>query len=625
MDRLPAGACARAYQELRAGRIGRREFLARATALGVGLPVALFVVQATPVAGAAQGSATPAAAASRRSGRPTTGTATQRRGQGGELKILEWQAPTSLSVHAASGGADIAAASLVTEPLLSYAPDGTLLPTLAAAVPSVANGGLAADLTTVTYRLLPDVVWSDGAPFTAEDVVFTWQWIVDPANQSVDATTFAGIDRVEALDPLTARVTFKQPTLGWYLPFTSSNRGGIYPKHVWDGVDRQHANDAFRAKPIGTGPFVVDSFKPNDQVIYLANDRYREPTKPFFARVNYKGGGDAASAAQAVLQTGGWDFADNVQVDPRVLRAMEAAGKGKVYGTPGTYLEKLELNLSDPAKEVDGQRSQKDTPHPFFRDPAVRTALSLATDRQTISSQLYLGAPAEPPGRNILSGVAAFESPHTTWEFDLAKARQTLDAAGWILTGGVRQKGGVALTLAYVTTINDVRQKTQAVNKKNWEAVGFQVQLRQVDGGVFFDSSAGNDQSFTHFYADTQMYTDGPTSTFPLSYMQYWYAGPHGTNIAQKANGWTGTNKNRYQNPQYDALYEQVAKETDAEAAAALFVQLNDLVIADVVEIPLVQRLAQEYAAALSLRYENIAESAFESIYWNIANWNRTP
>ena len=628
-DAKATGAFSTLYDDLRAGRVTRRQFLRRAAALGVGAPVAIFVVNSVdPGAVSAQGAATPEAGASPvatdvTSVRPSFGTEGQQRGAGGELKVLEWQAPTSLGIHSASGGADRAAASLVTEALMSYAPDGTLLPSLISEVPSFENGALSTDLKTVTFKILPEVLWSDGVPFTAEDLIFTWKWNIDPANKSVDAATFDVIASLEADDPLTARVTFKEGSLGWYVPFTSSTPGGVYPKHFWDGADAQTANAAFSAKPIGTGPFVVDSFTPNDQVIYVANENYREANKPFFSRVNYKGGGDATSAAQAVLQAGEWDFADNTQVDPKILKDFEASGKGKIYGSTGTAVEKLDINLSDPNSEVDGQKSQKDTPHPFLSDPAVRLALSLATDRETVSTQFYQGAPIEPPGRNLLTGIGAFESTNTSWEFSLDKARQTLDAAGWTLDGSTRKKGGVELKLTYVTTTNPVRLKTQQVNKQNWESIGFNVQLKQVDGSIFFDSSAGNEQSWAHFYSDIQMYTDGTTSTFPLAYMQYWYAGPNGSNIAQKENNWAGTNKIRYQNPKYDELYEQVSKETDVEKAAAIFVQLNDLVIDDAAQIPIVTRLASEYAAILSLRHENIADSAFESIYWNIANWNR--
>ena len=105
--------------------------------------------------------------------------------------------------------------------------------------------------------------------------------------------------------------------------------------------------------------------------------------------------------------------------------------------------------------------------------------------------------------------------------------------------------------------------------------------------------------------------------------MQGWYAGPDGRNIAQKSNGWSGQNNDRYVNPEYDALYEQVVKETDAERAAELFIQMNDIVINDYVEIPITRRAAEKYAALNTLRVANIGDSPFETLYWNIANWNR--
>jgi peptide/nickel transport system substrate-binding protein len=610
------------YQGLKAGRVSRRAFMAEAAALGVGLPIALFVVNSVRAAGAA---AAPRAqdAPALGSARPTAGTEGQQRGAGGELKLLQWQAATHLSNLVSTGTKDSMAATLVTEPLISYAQDGSLVPTLIAEIPSVENGGLAADLTTVTYKLIPDVKWSDGQPLTADDVVFTWQWIMDEANQSVVIELYRPIATVEAADPLTVRVTFAEPTLGWYVPFSSSYNAAIYPKHFWDGKDRQAANDEFRKAPIGTGPYVVESFTENDQVTYAVNEHYREPNKPFFARVNLKGGGDAASAAQAVLQTGDWDLAWNLQVEQAILTEMEKAGKGKVYGSPGTNVERVFFNFSDPDDESLGERAHKDVPHPFLTDKAVRRALALATDRATITTQFYSPPPIEAPGRNILTGIAAYESPNTAWEFDLDKANQVLDEAGWVRDGDVRKKDGVELKVKYFTSINAVRQKTQAVNKSNWEKAGFAVTLGQVDAGVYFDSAAGNDQNASHFFRDVEMFTNGATSTFPLLYMQAWYAGPDGRNIAQKANGWSGQNIDRYVNPAYDALYEQVAKETDPERAAAAFVQMNDIVIDDYVEVPIVQRASEKYAALLTFRAGNVAENPFETLYWNIANWNR--
>jgi peptide/nickel transport system substrate-binding protein len=615
------GALSALHQLLRSGQINRRQFLTRATALGMSIPVATFVLNATP--SAAQ-DATPEAAALG-STRPEVGTEGQERGAGGDLKILVAQAPSSVSVHVASGGADIGAASPVTEPLLSYAPDGTLLATLAAEVPTVENGGVSADLKTITFKLKPDVLWSDGQPFTADDVLFTYEWIVNPENQSIEQTTYEVIESVEVIDPLTVKATLKNATLAWYIPFTSGNRGGIYPKHFWDGKDLKSANDEFRSKPVGTGPYQVDSISPLDQVLYSANPNYREAGKPYFATINLKGSTDNVTSIQAVVQTGEWDLFDNPQVTPDVLAGLlKNADKGTVVGVAGTGVEKLELNFSDPHKDVDGQKSQKDTPHPFLTDPAVRQALSLAVDRETISTRFYDGPPIEPAGRNILTGIGIYESQNTSLSFDMDAAKKVLDDAGWVQDGDQRSKDGVKLEIDYVTTTNDVRQKTQAVLKKSWEELGFKVNLKAIEGSVFFDGSTGNDQNFTHFYSDIQMYTDGATSTFPINYMQYWYGGANGDNIAQKENDWNGTNKSRYSNPDYDAIYDQLAVETDPAKAAEMFVQLNDIVIDNFVQIPVVQRAGVKYAVVNSLRRENISENSFEALFWNIQNWNRT-
>src|SRR5579884_60413 len=373
------------YEEMKAGRITRRQFMAAAAALGVSLPILQFIMVATP-AGAQQASTKP---------RPTTGMAGRKRGEGGELKLLQWQAPTTLNAHINEGTKDELASTLISEPLTHYMPDGTLIPNLVTEVPTKQNGLLAQDLSSVTYNLLPGVVWSDGQPFTADDVVFTWQWIVDPANDSTDYATYTPIAKAEALSPTQVKFTFAKPTLAWFVPFAGSYSGGVFPKHILNGASKD-AVTAFGLKPIGTGPYVLQSFAPGDQAIYVANDKYREPNKPYFARVNLKGGGDATSAAQAVLQTASWDFAWNLQVEPNILAEFERAGKGKVFASPGAGGEQIFFNFSDPNKEVDGQRSYWKQPHPFLSDKAVRQALSLACDRKTVADEFYL-APIEKP------------------------------------------------------------------------------------------------------------------------------------------------------------------------------------------------------------------------------------
>jgi peptide/nickel transport system substrate-binding protein len=392
---------------------------------------------------------------------------------------------------------------------------------------------------------------------------------------------------------------------------------------VLDVEDGKAAHDAFLLNPVGTGPYKVESFSPNDQVIYVINENYRDPNKPFFERVNLKGGGDATSAARSVLQTGDYDYAWNLQVEPDILAELEQGGKGVLRVVPGPFVERIMIQFADWKTEVDGERAKFGTVNPTMGDKAVRQALNLAVQRDVISQQLYAGDPGEPPTANILAGLPTMDSPNTSWEFNVEEAKRILEEAGWVMQGDVRAKDGVELNITYVTSINPVRQKEQAIIKQALEQIGFRVELRQVDAAVFFDSSSGNEQNILHFYNDIEMYTDNPTTPFPVSYMLSWYAGPEGANVPQKANGWSQLNYGRYSNPEYDKLIDQVRLETDLEKAAELFIQLNDILINDVAVIPLVNRASDKYGISKTLRDENIGVGPFEYNYWNIVNWNR--
>ncbi|MGB3307726.1 MAG: peptide ABC transporter substrate-binding protein [Thermomicrobiales bacterium] len=615
--RISTGPFASLYAALKSGQISRRRFVESATALGMTAAGAAFLVNGAAAQDAATAEASPAAA----SAIPSAGTEGQTRGSGGDLRLLQWQAPSHLSPHVATGDKDNLAAQLVLEPLMHFLPDGSFAANLITEVPTHENGLLAQDGTSVTFKLLPGVTWSDGEPFTAQDVVFTWQWVMDPANESINSGLYATIKSIEASDDTTAVVTFNNPNPLWYEPFTGTGNGSVYPAHILrDGGE--DANNAFRQKPIGTGPYVVESFSPNDQATYVPNEKYREPTKPFFNKVLLKGGGDAASAARAVIQTGEYDFAWYVQVEPELLNSMQSDNSpGKLIIYPGVYAERLYLNFSDPDTEVDGQRSHVGTPNPRLGDAAVRAAMATAIDRDKIAGELFFKDQGEPAGRNVISGIPLLDSPNTSWEYNADKANQILDDAGWEKDGKTRKKDGVELKLSYATTVNQVRQKIQAIVKKNLEQIGIGVDLMQIDAGIYFDSAAGNDQNTGHMYYDMNMHQIGATSPTPLTYMEGWYAGPDNENVAQKENGWSKTDQQRYVNPEYDALFEQAQTEVDPEKLRQLFIQMNDILINDHAVIPLVD-VGEKTAAARWLNEENFGFGPFELVYWNIANWN---
>jgi peptide/nickel transport system substrate-binding protein len=352
------------------------------------------------------------------------------------------------------------------------------------------------------------------------------------------------------------------------------------------------------------------------------NENYREPNKPFFATVNLKGGGDAPAAARAVLQTGEYDFAWNLQVEPDVLEPMTGDdAPGALLPTKGVGVERISFNFSDPNTEVDGQRSEVNTPHPFFTDPAVREAVAIATDRELIANEFYgLG---QQPATNIVYGDPRIESTNTTREFNLEKAAQILEDAGWVLDGDVRAKDGVELRVTYATSVNSVRQKTQAVIKSALDSIGIATQLEQIDAGIYFDAAAGTEQNINHFYWDMCMYQGVPSTTRPSNFMDTWWAGEGDSldNIAQASNDWLGQNNQRYVNPEYDALFEQAQIEPDPEVLADLYIGMNDILINEHVVVPLVV-VGSPRGASKRLRHENIALAPFSYDYWNIANWN---
>lgn len=587
--------------DLRTGRLGRREAIARLVALGLsagGIAAALSAADPRMARAAAPG----------------------KRGGDGVLKLLYWQAPTIVNPHLATGTKDFHASRVCLEPLLTVDAAGNFTPVLATGVPSRANGGLAADGRSVTYRLKNGVKWADGRPFTADDVVFTYAYI---ANKETGATTYASyanIEKVEALDPSTVKITFKAPTPAWYLPFVGEN-GMILPRHALDAyVGSNSRNAPFNLKSFGTGPYKVESFRPGDLVVYTINEYYRDPAKPPFERVELKGGGDATSAARAALETGEYDYAWNLQVEWPVLQHMMQGGKGVILTEGGGGVEQIYCNQSDPNKEVDGQRSSVKAPHPFLTDPKVRQALGLAIDRVTLATQLYGQTGDATP--NVLTTPTRLSSRNTKLEYDIAKASQLLDEAGWQRgPDGIRTKGGIKLQVTYVTSVNSLRQKEQEIVKAGWTRIGVGVTLKSVDAGVFFSSSPGNNDTYSHFYSDLEMFTSTFGSPFPATYMIRFYSEDPAKTLAQKENNWSGRNIMRWVNQEYNRLFDQAQVELDQKKNDALWIRMNDLVVHEAVSLPLIDRKIVSARVATLDTGHNL--TPFDSETRNIADWRR--
>jgi peptide/nickel transport system substrate-binding protein len=600
----------------------RRQLLGRVSAGLAGGALASLLAACAPSAPSQTGAA-PTQAGGQAGAAATTAPAAQTSGGAAPttLKILMWQGPTILNSHLAQGTKDVIASRMVMEPLMTVDADGKFSPVLAAEVPSKDNGGLSADGKTVTYKLKPGIKWADGQPFTSDDVVFTHQYIANKDTAAVNYGIYTDIDRVEAVDPQTVRLTFKAPTGGWYAPFTGGT-GMILPKHVLQEFNGSQARNApFNLKSLGTGPFMVEEFKPGDLVTMTANPNYRDASKQFFKRIEIKGGGDAVSAGRAVLETGDYDYAWNLQVEAQVLQQMMQAGKGDLVTAPGSGVEQIYMNQANPNQEIDGERSSLQSKHPFLTDQRVRQAMALAIDRATLAKTLY--SETGDATSNILTTPTNLASKNTSYEFNIDKANQILDEAGYKRGGDAIRvtPDGVRMKVLYSTSINTLRQKEQALVKDGWQKIGIDTELKSVDAGVYFSSDPGNPDTFAHFSVDTMMFTSTFDSPTPQLYMKRYYSGDPAVDIAQKSNNWAPQNFLKWRNDDYNRLYEQVKSETDVQKAAQLWMQMNDIVVNAFVSVPLVDR---KFADAKAKSIKGPAPGPFDSVFaWNIADWTR--
>ena len=274
------------------------------------------------------------------------------------LTLLYWQAPSVPGSYLSAGAKDVDAGAITLDPLAKYDPDGNLAPALAAEIPTLENGGFSRDLTSITWKLKEGLKWSDGSDMSAEDVVFTWRYCVNEETGCTSESSFDGIASVEALDSLTVKITFEAPTPYPYQAFVGAGAPIISRAQFANCIGAAATTcEAQNTAPLGTGPYRIIDFKANEQAVYERNPFYRGPS-PYFDRVLLKGGGDAVSAARAVMERGEADYAWNIQVEPEVLAGLEEAGLATVVVAFTSLVERIVVNQTNPAPALGDDRSE---------------------------------------------------------------------------------------------------------------------------------------------------------------------------------------------------------------------------------------------------------------------------
>ena len=549
---------------------------------------------------------------------PTPGTA------GGEevLTLLYWQAPSIPNPYLSSGYKDRDAGAITLEPLAVYDPDGNLVPALATEVPTLENGGVAQDLRSITWTLQEGLLWSDGSAMTAGDVVFTWRYCTNHDTGCTAADAFEGIASVEALDALTVRITFEAPTPYPYNAFVSTGAPIISEAQFADCAGAAATTcHAQNNDPLGTGPYRITAFEPNRQAEYERNPFYRG-TAPYFDRVVLKGGGDALTAARAVLGAGEADYAWNLQIEPGTLADMQAAGNGTVVSAFASLVERIVVNQTNADPTLGDDRSEYldgNNPHPFLTFRPITQAMSMAIDRTRIAGELY--GSAGQPACNIVTGPSAYASTANDGCLvqDIDGANRLLDDNNVLDTDGdgIREHNGVPLRIVYQTSTNAIRQDTQALIREWWRQIGIETEVVHHDAALFFggDPVENADESYRRFFADVQMYA-GDSGIDPQQYLFSQLC----DHIQARENNWADGNIARSCNPEYDAVYSQLAEARTEADRAELIKRLNDLHVQSYVEIPLVNR---GFVSAHLNTLRGVRINGWDSELWNIAEWRR--
>lgn len=551
--------------------------------------IVAFVLSAcaAPAAPAAQPAA-PAAGEAAAPGEPV---------RGGTVIVGSPQEPGVLNPLLASSSIEDAISSLTIEGLVQVDNEGNYVPVLAEALPEVSEDGL-----QLTYKIKPDVLFSNGDPFTCADVQFTVDAILSDLS-GASTSGYNRIDSVECPDDLTVEVYLSDvyaPYLRLFSYIIPRGAGDLAALDSWD----------FNRNPVGTGPWVVKEWVAGDYIEFVPNSNYREEGKPYLDGVIVKIL-PSREVGMQLLGTGEisalWDI---TEADFPTLDSMK--DKGVTYAGAQTGENELLLfNFADPA--VDAPADAAASPHPVLSDVKVREAIELAIDKQEIVDTLLYGNVNV--GTTVLPN-GTFVCPQTPSEFSVEKANALLDEAGWTMgADGIREKDGVKMDLKITTTSgNLLREQTQQVLVEMLKAIGVNLIIENVPSDVLF---AGWDSNGLrkHGQFDILLYTTGPFLD-PDSHL---YQNYHSANIPTADNEGAGSNYSRYNNADVDGWIDEAASITDVEQRKALYCQVAEQINKDLPRAFLYERLL---LTGYRTEVQNFTVSPGPSDFtWGAADW----
>lgn len=507
---------------------------------------------------------------------------------------------------------------IVMASLVTWDAKNNLVAQLAAEVPSSSNGDISADGLTITFKLQPNLKWSDGQPLTSKDVLFTWQSQMDPKNAPISRSGYDHISSIDTPDDNTAVVHFSSLYPAWATLFSvgPNTTGGLLPSHILTGQTGLEKNAEIHKPTVFAGPFMIKEWVAGDHMTLVPNPNYFGG-KPKLDQINIKFVPDTTTAL-AALKTGDVDFVpDFAESDIPTLSALEPAQHLRVDSTP--EFEHMFFNLgitNSTVKDASGKVVGNSDVAGFcpFQDPNVRKAIYLAIDRDTIVKTLLFGKTTAPT--SLWPNSPWYNTSLTEYPYDPTQAGQLLDTAGYkVGADGIRagtcNGKPVKFSISLETTVKQLRQDEQAAIQANLKQVGIDVKTVATPAGTFFGSySEGANMPTGKF--DMAIYTTGfypdpdPAGSFACA------------NVPNKANP-SGNNNYHLCDAMMDQLFNTGLASADTATRKAAYDAVQKYQYDNALFVPLYAR-ANVYGYTDHLVFAD--SSGFCGWACNIVNWD---
>lgn len=504
----------------------------------------------------------------------------------GQIVLGFSQEPTVFNPHLLHIEVDEGVYFAIFDPLFGVDAQGKFYPLLAAEVPTVENGGISADGLSWKVKLRDDAKWHDGTPFTAEDVKFTLEMLVNPDFRSWRRAGHELVTDLTVVSP--TEITWKMTSP--YAPYASILASTfIVPKHAFDGQADLNATP-FNNAPIGTGPFKWVNRVAGDYIELAANTEYHGDG-PYLEKLIIKYIPDL-TVLYTQFKTGDIDVIGLQWITADHYDEAKDLPDRVVIKAPNPTVESIGLNLGKPQ----------------FQDKAVRQALYAALDKATLIDALYYGLPL--PTESYMPQQSFFYNPDLPkHEFSIDKANAILDEAGWAKgSDGIRAKDGVRLAFTNSTTAgNHLREQAQQFIQQTFAEVGVEMTINNLPPAVMwgdywmmsqFDSVIVGIAFLTGPDPDTSDYFSSKSSP---------------------AKGGGGQNTFQWANPEVDRLLAEGAKIFVPEDRRVPYLKLQEIARDELPFLPMFQYTVlpgtkagiEGYDANVNVRIDN----------WNVGSW----